>query len=112
MTPEALASTDAFVQENATTWTARLDTRDDLLVAFMAGKRPTAMLLELMVIVDNERQTAPNVPVTVQASFISDAGIDGGAPSSTFDDEFDGGTPSSTFSAADEIDGGTPVSTY
>lgn len=78
--PQQLAYTETFTQENATTWTALLDASDTRLVTYMTGKGPTTIDVELIFTIDGEPQSPANVQITVQPSIITGPTTSEGGP--------------------------------
>ncbi|HSI10723.1 MAG TPA: hypothetical protein VK961_01705 [Chthoniobacter sp.] len=78
--PQVLAYTEAFTVENDITWTALLDASDERLAAFMAGKGPTTVNVELSVTLDGTRQVAPNLSLTVQPPIVTGPTTSEGGP--------------------------------
>jgi len=80
--PDTLAFTETFTSEDETDtiWTAVLDASDSRLSDFMSGKGPTLVNLEIVAVLDGERNVAPNVGVTVQPAIISGAPTSEGGP--------------------------------
>jgi hypothetical protein len=79
--PTVLAYVDTFAAENDTTWSGLLDASDTRLVAFMAGKGPTAVNLELTATIDGVRQVAPNLSLTIQPAIVTGPTSSEGGPS-------------------------------
>ena len=88
--PSVLAYVDTFAAENDTTYTATLDASDTRLAAFMSGKGPTSVDLELAVAIDGVMQVAPNLSVTVQPRIISGPTTSDGGPLYYTETEVDG----------------------
>jgi hypothetical protein len=78
--PTVLAYVDTFSAENDTTWSGTLDASDIRLAAFMAGKGPTAVNLELTVTIDGVRQVAPNLSLTTQPAIVTGPASSSGGP--------------------------------
>ena len=78
--PSVLAYVDTFTAVNDTTYIATLDASDSRLAAFMTGKGPTAVDLELGVTLDGEYQVAPNLSVTVHPAIITGPSTSMGSP--------------------------------
>jgi hypothetical protein len=78
--PETLAHTDGFEQENSTTWLAMLDANDNRLLTFMAGKQVAQVQAELICLIDGKQLVSPNLPVTVQPKILSGPGSTEGGP--------------------------------
>jgi hypothetical protein len=78
--PSVLAYVDSFTAENDTTYTAVLDASDTRLAAFMTGKGPTAVDVELDVTLDGIAQVAPNLSITVQPRIITGPTTSDGGP--------------------------------
>lgn len=87
--PEVLAYTDDFSEENPTTWRAVLDASDNRLVTFMNVKAATQVVAELVCIINGERQVAPNVAVTVQPKIIDGPETSEGGPNYLTDTQSD-----------------------
>jgi hypothetical protein len=78
--PQVLAYTETFAPDNDLTWTALLDASDTRLAAFMAGKSPTSVNVELSVTLDGARQVAPNLSLTIQPPIITGPASSEGGP--------------------------------
>jgi len=79
--PSILAYTNSFTIENDTTWTGVLNANDSRLATFMTGKGPTPVNLELSIMLDGEREVAPNLSLTVQPPIITGDPTTEGGPS-------------------------------
>jgi hypothetical protein len=78
--PAVLAFTEDFTSENATTWTALLDCTDERLAAFMSGKGPATVKVEVVAVIDGARRASPSIDATVQPAIISGPETSEGGP--------------------------------
>lgn len=78
--PSLLAFTEAFSEENATTWTGFLDASDTRLVDYMVGRTQGSLNLELVCVIDGESLVAPNLALTVQPRIITGPTTSEGGP--------------------------------
>lgn len=78
--PDVLAFTDAFTEENETTWTAVLDASDTRLAEFMEDKGTTVVKAELATTIDGLAEVTPNLDVTVQKPLVSGPASSEGGP--------------------------------
>ncbi len=89
-TAAVLAFTEDFTAENETTWTALLDAGDTRLATFMDGKTATAVVAELVAIVEGARLVTPNLSITVQPAIINGPDTAPGGPGIRITDGEDG----------------------
>jgi hypothetical protein len=78
--PLTLAYTEAFEEENATTYNALLDCTDTRLATFMAGKGPTAVNCQIGAIIDGAAQISPDISITVRPNIKSGPTTSDGGP--------------------------------